>query len=232
MTRNPGRTTGLIYLLLGILGPLRLMYIPNALIVSGNSSATASNIAAHETLFRVGIVSQLAGGVVLIFLVLALYRLLSGVDRNQAVLMVIVGGILPAAMNFFNALTDCAALILIRGADYLSVFDKPQREALAMLFLRIHFQVDICAEVLWGLWLLPLAILVYRSRFLPRFLGIWLAINGVTYMVLSMVGLMAPHYYGVSFDRSFPMLFGEVAFILWLVIKGARPDTAAAASIA
>jgi hypothetical protein len=79
-TKNPGRVAGLLYLLLVIAAPLRLIYIPSALFVTGNATATAANIAAHESLFRLGIVSDLFCGTILIFLVLALYRLFQGVD--------------------------------------------------------------------------------------------------------------------------------------------------------
>ena len=67
---------------------------------------------------------------------------------------------------------DLAVLTLVRGADFLAAFDKPQRDALAMLFLNLRDHQNTAAEILWGLWLIPLAILVYRSRFLPRFLGV------------------------------------------------------------
>jgi hypothetical protein len=83
-----------------------------------------------------------------------------------------------------------AVLMLVRGADYLSVFEKPQRDALAMLFLGPHHQEIVAAEILWGLWLFPLAILAYRSRFLPRFLGVWLIINGF--------GLSGHELYGIT----------------------------------
>jgi hypothetical protein len=89
--------------------------------VRGNATATANNIAAHELLFRLGIVSDLLCGIILIFLVLALYRLLKGVDQNHAVLMVILGGLVPATIDFLNVLNDAAALVLVRGADFLSV---------------------------------------------------------------------------------------------------------------
>jgi hypothetical protein len=135
-TSKNARIAGFLYLLLVIAGPIRLMYIPSKLFVRGNASATANNIAAHENLFRLGIVSDLFCGTILIFVVLALYRLLKGVDQNHAVLMVILGGVLPSAVDFSIALNDAAVLILVRGADFLSVFDKPQRDALAMLFLR------------------------------------------------------------------------------------------------
>ena len=183
---------------------------------------TAHNIGAHELLFRLGIVSDLLCGIILIFLILALYRVLNGVDRNLAVLMVILGGVLPATIDFVNVLNDAAALILVRGADFLSVFEKPQRDALAMLFLRAHHQEVLAAEILWGLWLFPLAILVYRSRFLPRFLGVWLIINGFAYLTISLTGLLIPQYEDVVSNYAFPALLGEMAIMLWLLIKGAK----------
>src|SRR5438445_1931160 len=151
--RNPGKVAGYWYLLLVLLGPLRLIYIPNKLFVQGNAAATASNIAAHEWLFRFGMLSDLLGAVVLIFLVLAFYRLFKGVDQHLAQLLVIVGGVMPALINFVNVVSDAGALMVARGADFLSVFDQPQRNALVMLFLQLHHHQITAAEILWGLWL-------------------------------------------------------------------------------
>src|SRR5580700_3260466 len=217
-THNPGRVAGFLYLLLVVFAPFRLIYIPSKLFVRGNATATANNVAAHELLFRLSIVSDLLCGIILIFLILALYRLLKGVDPNLAVLMVILGGVLPATIDFVNVLNDAAALILVRGADFLSVFEKPQRDALAMLFLRAHHQEVLAAEILWGLWLFPLAILVY----LPRFLGVWLIINGFAYLTISLTGLLVPQYEDVVSNYAFPALLGEMAIMLWLLIKGAK----------
>jgi Domain of unknown function (DUF4386) len=222
-TRNPGRIAGFLYLLLSVIAPIRLMYIPSTLFVRGSATATVNNIAAHEWLFRAGIVGDLVCGVILIFLVLAFYRLFKGVDQNLAVLVVILGGVMPAIIDFFNVVNDAGALMIVRGADFLSVFDKPQRDALAMLFLRLHDHEDTAAELLWGLWLFPLAILVYRSRFLPRFVGVWLIVNGFAYLIISFTGLLLPQYQEKVFAISFPALLGELALMLWLVIKGARP---------
>jgi hypothetical protein len=230
LIRNQGRAAGLLYLLLTIAAPFRLIFIPGKLIVQENASATAGNIAAHETMFRLGMASDLFCGVILIFLVLALYRLFQGIDRNTAVLMVVLGGVLPSAIDFFNVLNDAAALTLVRGAPYLSVFDPPQREALAMLFLRLHGQEIAAAEVFWGLWLLPFAALVYRSGFLPRFLGVWLAVNGVAYVGLSATGLLLPQYEATVSTVTFPALLGEMAIMLWLVIRGAEPKAKEAAA--
>jgi Domain of unknown function (DUF4386) len=222
-TRNPGRVAGLWHLLLSVLGPLRLMYIPDKLFVPANSAATVNNIAAHQLLFRFGIVADLACAVILIFLVLAFYRLFKGVDHRLAVLVVIFGGVMPALIDFVNVATDLGALMVVRGANFLSVFDKPQRDALAMLFLHLHDHQNTAAEILWGVWLLPLAVLVYKSRFLPRFLGVWLTINGLAYIVLSLTGVLAPQYQDKVFTYSTPALAGELAIMLWLVIKGAKP---------
>jgi hypothetical protein len=222
-TRNPGRVAGVWYLLLCVLGPLRLIYIPGKLFVHGNATATANNIAAHQWLFRFGIVADLVGAVILIFLALALYRLFSGVDQYLTVLVVILGGVMPSLLYFVNVVSDAGALMVAQGPSFLSVFDKPQRDALVMLLLRLHDRQNTAAEILWGLWLLPLAMLVYKSHFLPRFLGVWLAINGFAYVILSFTGVLFPQYENKVFLLSQPALFAELAFMLWLVIKGARP---------
>src|SRR5437588_7823706 len=221
--RNPGRVVGYWYLLLVLLGPLRLIYIPNKLFVEGNAAATASNIAAHAWLFRFGMASDLLGAVVLIFLVLAFYRLFKGVDQQLAVLLVISGGIMPALINFVNVVTDAGALMVAQGPDFLSTFDKPQRDALVMLFVRLHHHQIVAAEILWGLWLFPMGTLAYKSGFLPWFIGVWLIVNGVAYLVLSLTGLFFPEYQDKVFTFSQPALFGELAIMFWLVIKGANP---------
>jgi hypothetical protein len=229
-THNPGRVAGFWYLLLSVIAPLRLMYIPGKLFVPGNAGATINNIATHEWLFRFGIVGDLVCGVILIFLVLAFYRLFKGVDQYLAVLVVIFGGVMPALIDFVGVVSDFGALMVVRGANFLSVFDKPQRDALAMLFLNLRDRQNTAAEILWGVWLLPLAILVYRSRILPRFLGLWLMINGVAYVINSFTGVLLPQYQGQVFTYSFPALAGELAIMLWLVIKGAKPPAVTAAA--
>jgi hypothetical protein len=220
---NPGRVAGLWYLLLIILGPLRLIYIPSTLFVQGDATATVNNIAAHEMLFRLGIASELAGAVILIFLTLAFYRLFVAVDRTLALLVVIFGGLMPALIYFVGVVDDFAVLMFVRHADFLSVFDNRQRDALAMLFIKLRDSQNTAAELLWGIWLFPLAVLVYKSRFLPRFLGVWLAIGGFAWVALSLVGTLWPQYQGEVFTISQPATLCEIAFTLWLVIKGATP---------
>jgi hypothetical protein len=221
-TDKAARVAGAISLSLVFTAPLRLIYIPSALFVRGDATATADNIAAHELLFRLGIVGDLLTGIIAIFLVLALYRLLKEVDQNHAALMVILGGLMVTPIYFLNALNDVAALLLVRGSDFLSVFEKPQRDALAVLFLRLHHHGVVANEIFWGLWLFPLAVLVIRSGFLPRILGVWLIINGFAYLTISFTGLLLPEYEVMVSNIAFPALLGEVAIMLWLLIKGVK----------
>jgi hypothetical protein len=138
--------------------------------------------------------------------------------------------LVSVAIGFVNELNNVAALTLFRGADSLAVFEKPQRDALAMLFLRLHGQGNAINEIFWGLWLFPFGVLVFRSRFLPRILGIWLIINGFAYLALNFTGVMLLQYQDVVSRITFPVLFGELAIALWLLIKGAKVQPLAAAA--
>jgi hypothetical protein len=228
-TVKQARIAGTVYLLMVLTAPLSLIYIPGKLIVRGNATATATNIINNENLFRVEIIGGLIGQVIFICLAAALYRLLNEVNRTWAGLM--VGFVLvSAAVGFLNELNNIAALILFRGADFLAVIDKPQRDALGMLFIRLHSQGHIINEIFWGLWLFPFGLLVFRSGFLPRLIGVWLMIGCVGWLALSVIALFFPLYYDVAFRMAQPVLFGEIAIMLWFLIKGARVERVTAAA--
>jgi hypothetical protein len=99
-----------------------------------------------------------------------------------------------------------------------------------MLFLNLHGRGIVVTEMFWGLWLFPLAMLVYKSRFLPRFLGVWLALAGFAWVILSLTSTLLPQYQGNVSTYSQPASLGEVAFMLWLLIRGAKPQAPAAAA--
>jgi Domain of unknown function (DUF4386) len=227
--RNPGRLAGLLYVFTSIVGFFAMGYVPDKLIVHANAAATANNIVAHEMLFRFGIAGELVGQAGFIFVALALYDLLKEVNRRHAALMVLLI-VVSIPIAFVNELNSIAALVLVRGADFLSAFERPQRDALAMLFLHLHHYGFVVAEIFWGLWLFPLARLVYKSRFLPRFLGVWLALAGFAWVGLSLTGILWPQYQTKVNAYSQPAFFGEIAFMLWLLIRGARPPALEAAA--
>jgi len=158
---------------------------------------------------------------------LVLYDLFKGVNRRHASLMVILI-VVSIPIAFLNEVNSFAALILVRGADFLSIFDKPQREGLAMFFLSLHGRGFVICEIFWGLWLFPLALLIYKSRFLPRFLGVWLALAGFAWVILSLTSTVLPEYQVQVNHYLQPAIIGEIVFMLWLLIKGAKPQLPAA----
>ncbi len=221
-TKKQARVAGLWYLLIAISAPIGLIYVPGKLIVAGDAAATANNIRAAQWLLRIGIASELVHQVIGIFLVLALYRLFKAVDEKHATLLVILGALVSVPIVFLNVLNDIAALTLVSGASFLSVFEKPQLDALAYLFIRLHGQGIIVASIFWGLWLFPFGILVIRSGFIPRALGVLLIIAGVGYLASSFTTLVLPQYTHLVNQFALVLEIGELPIIFWLLIWGAK----------
>jgi len=186
--------------------------------VPGDAVTTARNIMASEWLFRSGTVSHLIGQIIFVFLVLALYRLLKPVNKDHAVLMVILV-LLGIPMAFLNEVNHLAALRLLSSADD-GAFTTTQLQAQAMLFLDMRQNGILVAQVFWGLWLLPLGFLIFRSGFLPKLLGILLAIGGAGYLIDSTTQLLFP---GLPTISQFTFI-GELLFSLWLLIKGVNVE--------
>ncbi|WP_255523502.1 DUF4386 domain-containing protein [Rhodanobacter sp. DHB23] len=212
----------MLYLLVVLIAPYRLICVPATLFVSGNASATVTNIATHEMLFRFGLAADVICGALQAFLVLALYRLLGEVNRRHGIAMLLIGGTLVPALYFFNVLNDAAALLLVHGGGALNALVPAQRTALAMLFLHLHGQTVSAAEALWGLWLFPLALLVLRSGFLPRLFGYGLILNGLAYVIQSLAWALLPDWEDTLSSVLGPLQFVEVLFMLWLLAMGAR----------
>ncbi len=221
-TKQQARVAGFLYLLLALIAPIGLLYVPGKLIVSMNATATADNIRASEWLLRIGIASELIQQIICVFLVLALYRLFKEVNETYAKQMVILGALVSVPIMFINVLNEIAAIVLVRSADFLSVFEKPQRDALAYLFLRLHGQGINVASIFWGLWLFPFGMLVIRSGFIPRVFGVLLMTAGVAYLASSFTTLVLPRYAPVVSQVAFPLEVAELPIVFWLLIWGAK----------
>ena len=222
-TSDRARFAGLLYILASIPGFFALAYVPGKLFVHGNATATAINIATHETLFRLGIAADLIGQCMFVFVALALYELLRGVDRRYALAMLtLILVAVPIAL--LNEVNSMGALVMARGDEYLSVFDTGQRYALSRLFLILRSCGFDVAGIFWGLWLFPLGVLVYRSRFLPRFLGVLLIIGTFAYLANSFTSLLLPQYEAQVSRWMDPLQAVELVFMLWLLIKGGKPQ--------
>ena len=218
--KKTARFAGLLYFFWTLTGLYGLMYLPSQTVVRGDAVATANKILANEFLFRTGIINDLISSILWVFMVLLLYRLFKQVNERQAKLLVVLV-MVQIPVGFIMGAFNIATLKILKG-EILKTFELSQRQDLAMLFLKIGDYGNLTLEMYWGLWLFPLAILIYKSSFLPRFLGVWLIITGIAYVVLSITGLLFPEYYDTLFKISFPAMLGELAFMLWLLIMGAK----------
>lgn len=221
-TKQQARFAGFLYFLLALTAPFGLLYVPGKLMVAGNATVTADNLRVSESLLRWGIASELIHQVIAVFVVLALYQLFESVSRSLAVQIVIFGALLSVPIMFVNVLNDLAALMVVNGAEFLSAFTKPQLDALAYLFLRLHGRGVIIASIFWGLWLFPFGIAVIRSRFIPRILGYLLLMAGAAYVVDAFVILIVPQFREVVSPIAKALQIAEVPIIFWLLIWGAR----------
>lgn len=216
------RQAGILYFLVLITAPFQLIYIPSVFIVPGDATATAANIVAGELLYRIGIFVGLVSSIIFLFLVLSLYNLFMDVDRKQARLMVmlVAVGVAVGVVNIFN---EIAPLILLSGADFLSVFSKPQLDALALGFLRLSSSGNHVAMAFWALWLYPFGILVIRSGFFPKILGVLLIIGCFAYLTVCFTAIVVPAYRQVVDQFAMPFYaIGELSIIIWLLVKGAK----------
>jgi hypothetical protein len=227
---NPLKVTahraGVLYLLFMLVAIYGEFFFP-AFMVPGDAAATAHNITAGETAYRLSILTGFVTLIIFIFLVVSLYKLFKDVDRSHALLMVVLVSV-GVAVSLANLLTRFAPLVLLSGSDYLSAFTKPQLDALTLGFLRFHTNGIAVSTAFWGLWLFPFGILVIKSSFFPRVLGILLMAAGFAYLTSSVASIALPEYSRDVSRFMMPLYFGEVPIIFWLLIKGANaPETGA-----
>ncbi len=202
------RRAGALYFLLLIVG-LVDMFGFSGFIVPGDATATARNIMAAEATYRIGILTDFVTLFLFILLVVSLYNLLKDVDKWHAVLMVLLVSV-GVTIGLANLLNKIAPLVLLSGADYLSVFTKPQLDALALGFLSLNSNGDTLDSVFWGLWLFPFGILVIKSGFFPRVLGILLMVAGFAYLTSSVTSIVLPAYSHVVSQAMMPLYLRRV----------------------
>jgi len=218
--RTKARIAGLWYL--GFtLGPFYLLYVPSRTVVHDNAAATAAQVLAHETLYRWGMVAETLGAVIFIGLGLALYRLFEDVDRHRARQLAALV-LVSSALTLVAAVFSAAALLVFRGGDGFAGLDGHTREAVGMLLIRMRGQANGVNQTFWGLWLLPLGWLVARSRFLPRWLGYWLLLDGVAWVAMGTTWFLDPDSADILFRYLQPVFLAELVAMLWLLIVGAR----------
>ncbi|MBI3139822.1 MAG: DUF4386 domain-containing protein [Sphingobacteriales bacterium] len=215
------RLAGLLYLLWIITGLYGLMYVPSQTIVKGDTVATANKILANEFLFRSGIINDLISITIGIFLIMALYRLLKQVNEYQAKFMFALLFVTFPVVFIMDAF-NIASLMILKG-EVLKTFDLSQRQEVAMFLFKINNYGSVTLELFWGLWLIPFGQLVYKSGFIPRILGVFLVVNGITYIIHCCASLLFPDYQNIVRQMATPFwVLGEVVITLWLLIWGVK----------
>jgi hypothetical protein len=219
-TRRLARVAGAVYMLLGMATIFGFYHAP---LVRSDLDALAQSLTKSGVLFRVGVVTDLLSTVLSVPLALLLYQLLKGVDKTKAFLMALLL-ILAMPISFVLALNYVAAHWLLSGASMVAAIATAEREALGMLFLNLHVHGVLAVEIFWGLWLVPFGLLVRKSRFLPRALGILLVIAGAAYISHSVVSLLLGGARFMLYERATMLAraAGEFPIMLWLLIKGAE----------
>jgi hypothetical protein len=218
--KKTARIAGLWYLGFA-LGPFYLLYVPSQTVVHNDAAATAARVLSRETLYRWGMLAETLGAVIFIGLSLALYRLFEDVDRDRARQLVALV-LVSSALGLVTVVFSAAALLVFRGGDAFAAFDSHTREAIGMLLIRMHGQANGINRTFWGLWLLPFGWLVVRSRFLPRWLGYWLVLDGVAWVVVGLTWFLTPDYTDALLRYFQPVFLAELAAMLWLLIMGAK----------
>lgn len=217
-SKKTARLAGFLWMLMFVFGPIAQIIRDRIFIVS-DMGATAHNIRANELLFRIGFVNDLIMMVIFVLLPLVLYKLLSEVNKDLAILMVIFV-VLGTSINMINLLNEFTALHLFSGAEYLSAFTDAQLQAKAMLSYDLYLHGYEIANIFFGLWLVPLGLLVYKSEFLPKVLGILLIVGGSGLVVGVMVHFLLPRYMIVNIILLIPQTIAEILFTLWILIRG------------
>ena len=213
---------GFLYLIYMVISIFANVLGRSKLIVLGDAVTTAGNLITSAWQFRIGFVSDLVAAVLFLLTAWALYVLLKPVNKNLALLFLLLnlGGV---AVWCFSDLFLIASQLLVSGADYLKVFQADQLQALAMLSLYIYNNGFWgIAQIFFSAWLFPLGYLVFKSGFLPRILGIVLMVECFCWLMYPIQFFLFPDYVVITYLSSAAGFIGEFSLMLWLLIMGAK----------
>lgn len=230
--RLQARICGWLYLYIIVAGSFAEIFVRGRLVVGGDAAATAANLLASETLFRIGFSAELLHLACDVGVATLLCVLLAPAGRTLSLLAALmrVACLLVLAVA---SLSHFAALRLLTGADYLGALPEAQRQALALLGLRLHGDGYAIALVFFAFACLAAGRLIGRSGFLPGWLGALLAIAGVCYLAASFGHFLAPTLAGrFSAALLLPCFVAELALALWLIVKGVDEEKWHAAAAA
>jgi len=217
-SKKAARIAGFLYFIYFITSVIATLF-GNFVFV--DAPATLSTMIAHESSFRIGLVISLFSVVFFLLAAWALYILLKPVNKNLALLFLLLnlGGFVIWCLSTLNLF---AGLLFLSGADYLKVFQPDQLQAQATLFINLYKNGSVIAQIPYGVWLLPLGYLVFKSGFLPKILGIFLIADFFGLLIFVMQRFLLPGYEVISYPCSVVSFIAEISLTLWLLIKGVQ----------
>jgi hypothetical protein len=222
--KKTARITGLLYFVFALIAIYGYMYVGQKIFVAGNTAATAENMLANEFLFRTSLAGDIITNILFVVVIIFLYRLLRQTNETQAMFMAAFAAV-AIPVTFAGEALQVTALQIFKG-ELLKSFQPEQAQETAALLLKIGNNIGRFITFHWGLWLIPMGLLVYRSGFIPRILGILLWINGLGYMISSFTSILIPAYLETINKIVYPTYFaGEIPLLLWLMIKGVKTKT-------
>lgn len=219
--RSTARIAGVLYLLLVITGAFAHLVVRDRVYEPGNAAVTVENIVANSTLFRLAVVADILMATVFVFLGIVLYMLLKDVDRKSATAMVVFVSV-GAGMILVNLIFHFAAWLVATDATYATALGVEGSEALVLLLVEMHHYGYLLAGVFFGLWLLPLGYLAYRSDYFPRVLGILLMAASASWIIDTALRFAFPDLNEIVHIVVTIPTFAEFLLLLYLLVKGVR----------
>ena len=216
------RIAGLLYLIVGIFGGFAVGYVTPKVYVAGDAATTAANVLANSGLVRFGVIADLLQATVFVFLAMTLYVLLKDVNKNAARAMVILVAIATTIMCL-NEVFQFAALRVAADGSYVAAFGAAGSNALVLLLLDMHHYGFLIAQIFFGLWLVPLGYLAYKSGMFPKALGVVLIVGGVSYLVDMLAAFLVPDVgKQIHGFLAIPPTIAEIWMLGYLLVKGVK----------
>jgi Domain of unknown function (DUF4386) len=219
------RVAGLLLVIVAAISAFSIIYVPSTLIVPGDATATADNVRASGGLFPLGIVSDTLIFLTEIVLSVLIYVLFRPVSRTLALVAAFARLAMGVIMGI-NLLPYFAAMLLVSGAGYLTVFEPAQSDALALLFLNAHQDVVYIWQLFFGFHLAVLGYLIFKSGYFPRILGVLMVVGALGYLTDAYGNILIQNY-----DETFgwivsvTAIIGELPFfVFWLLIRGVNVE--------
>ncbi len=221
-----GRIAGVLYLLVGIFGGFSEGFVDPKVYVAGNAADTARNVVTNSELVRLGVVAHLLDGTFFVFLAMTLYVLLQHINRSVARAMLILVA-LATGIICLNAVFQFEGLRVANDGAYSGAFGVEGSNALVLLLLDIQHYGTLIAQVFFGLWLIPLGYLAYKSVLFPKWLGFLLIVGGACYLVDLLAAFLLPRFeQTIHTVVLIPSAISEISMVVYLLAVGVKTQKA------